>query len=634
MKSLLITIQLVLCSIVLTAQDYNVALIPDSLKKNAHAVKRFEELIVKIKSPSKAVVRHKWAITILNEDGDRYSGYVNSYSKLFSINDIDGNLYDAAGKKLKSVKKKDISDLSYDDQMSLMTDDRLKVHNFYFRSYPYTVEYEDEVEFDGLFFLPSWKPVQREKISVQNSRFVVESPTDYKFRYKQLNFSQQPQLSNSSKYVTHTWALQNMPAYTSEAYQPEWDEICPSVFLGATDFEFGGYKGNMETWKSLGAYMNSLYQGRNSLPESIIADVHKLTDHLTDPLAKVKVLYDYLQKNTRYISIQLGIGGWQPFDASFVANKRYGDCKALSNYMVSLLKEAGISANNVIINSGDGAKGLWEDFPAPNFNHVIMCVPMANDTLWLECTSQTKSAGFMGSSTGNRKALFLSEDGGHVVTTPSYFAEDNQQLRKVDATIDNEGNLIADVKTHFTGEQQETPHALIHYFNNEQREKYLNERINLPTYKVLASDYKEQKGKLPSVNEYLKISAPSYATITGKRLFIQPNLFNKLGAKLSADKPRKFDIQFTLSYRDVDTVHINVPAGYTVEALPKETILQSKWGKYSISFAVNNNAIDMVRTSERYAGTFPAKDYPDLVKYMEEIYKADRSKIVLVKKDH
>ena len=102
-----------------------------------------------IKSPSKAVVRHKYAITILNEEGARFSPYTSFYSKFRTINNIDGKVFDAAGKEVRSVKKKDISDMSYDDEMSLISDARFKRHSFNYPTYPYTVEYEDEEEYEG-----------------------------------------------------------------------------------------------------------------------------------------------------------------------------------------------------------------------------------------------------------------------------------------------------------------------------------------------------------------------------------------------------------------------------------------------------------------------------------------------------
>src|SRR4051812_23152768 len=131
MKNLL-SVLIIFLPLIVSAQNYNVSLIPDSLLKNANAVKRFEELRVIIKSPSRAVVKHKWAITILNEEAEDFASYTGSYSKMVALNSIDGALYDAAGKQLKSVKKKDISDVAYDDQMSLANDDRLKRHNFYY----------------------------------------------------------------------------------------------------------------------------------------------------------------------------------------------------------------------------------------------------------------------------------------------------------------------------------------------------------------------------------------------------------------------------------------------------------------------------------------------------------------------
>ena len=251
---------------VVCAQDYNVLLIPDSLTKKTNAVKRFEELRVVIKSVDKAVIYHKYAITILNEDGDEYAGYINSYDKLEDLSDISGNLYDAFGKKLKSVKKKDISDVSYDDQMSLITDDRIKKHNFFYRHYPYTVEYEDQQELTGIFFLPHWQPVRDENFSVQQSRFIVETPADYNLRFKQFNYSTQPATVKNSSGNSDTWEIKNIKALHGEILQPALNEITPSVYIAPTSFSISGYNGTMDSWLNLGKFILSLYNGRDALP--------------------------------------------------------------------------------------------------------------------------------------------------------------------------------------------------------------------------------------------------------------------------------------------------------------------------------------------------------------------------------
>ncbi len=614
-------------------QNYAANLIPDSLKVNAEAVKRFEEVYVIIKSPSVAVVKEKCAYTILNEDGARHATYNGHYSKLIKLNDVQGKLYDATGKLLKIVRKRDISDFATDDDMSLMTDDRVKQHNFYFSNYPYTVEYESETQYDGTFFLPRWLPVEAPRMSVQESNFIIETPGDYQLRYKHLNIGLPVTGIIRDGVKSLGWQLKNKVAMLSEPYQPQWRDVTPFVMLAPSQFTFGGYQGNMSSWKDLGSFMHSLYIGRDQLPPAIKQDVQKLTSNLTGTYERIDALYRYLQDNTRYISIQLGIGGWQPFDANFVASKKYGDCKALSNYMVSLLKEAGVKAYPVIIRSGEGERGLWDDFPAPFFNHVVMCVPLEKDTLWLECTNQTIATGYMGSSTCNRKALMVTENGGYVVSTPTYGMNENLQSRKIKASIDAEGNLLADVHTRFTGIQQETPHALIHQLNQEQREKYLNTRINLPTYKIEKFEYKEFRNRIPAVDEYLTISSPSYASVSGKRMFIVPNIFNKSSVKLENEKPRTFPIEFELPYRDVDSVFITVPAGYQPESVPKNVNLSSKFGNYSITYIVQPGKVTCVRLKESMHSNFPPEDYPLFVSFHNDIFKADRQRVVLLKQE-
>ncbi|MFX4658457.1 DUF3857 domain-containing protein, partial [Acinetobacter baumannii] len=91
---------------------------------------------------------------------------------------------------IRSVKKKDIEDVSVSDGFSLALDSRTKSHHFHHSQYPYTVEYEDEEEIEHTFFMPTWHPVDDEDIAVQQSSFYVEVPLDFELRYRQINWLQ------------------------------------------------------------------------------------------------------------------------------------------------------------------------------------------------------------------------------------------------------------------------------------------------------------------------------------------------------------------------------------------------------------------------------------------------------------
>jgi Domain of Unknown Function with PDB structure (DUF3857)/Transglutaminase-like superfamily len=614
-----------------SAQSYSVALIPDSLKKDARAVMREDEYVLEIKSPEKAIAKEHHVFTILNENADNIGGYSSWYDKFTSINWIDGVLYDANGKEVKHVKKKDMEDRSYVSQENLADDVRYKVHNFYCRVYPYSVDYSEEDEMNGILHFDEWAPLYSSGISTQHSKYVIIAPANYEVRYKPVNCHFEPVVTSSGDKKTYTWEVSNLPARHTEFAGPSWVEIAPHVLFAPSDFEAEGYKGNMSSWENFGKFINQLRAGRDVLPDDVRRKVHELTDHLTDTRQKVYVLYDYLQKNTRYISIQLGIGGWQPFPAGYVATKRYGDCKALSNFMVALLKEAGINGKYVVIYGGRDEPELVDDFPSLQGNHIVSCVPMGKDTIWLECTSQTVSPNFMGSFTGNREAILIDDDGGHIVRTPSYSAKDNTRCRVVNASIGDDGTLDANVNTRYSGCREEMPSAVMNELSGEERQKYLNDLFNLPTYSVDKSSYEEQKGTIPVVREYLHVLSPNYASVSGKRLFVNPDLFDRSSYRLPADSVRYYDFVDKQAFTDVDSVTLNIPSGYQPESVPADVAIDSRFGKYSASVKVTADKIVYYRRYEEAIGHFPPADYPDLVKFYERLYKADHNRIVLVK---
>lgn len=633
-RGLLCVILLQLVTAVFASEDnkYAVSNIDPSLMKGAAAIKRYELVRFEIKNAGSAVYYYKTATTIFNENGDEHAGWSEGYDKFSSIRFVEGALFDAQGKKIKSLKNSEVSDRSATSEGSLAEDNRVKTHNFYYKAYPYTVEYEVEIKQDQLLFIPTWMPVERDpEYAVENSIFEVVCPPDYKIRYKAYRYDKEPVITNGKQTVYH-WEVKNLPVVKMEYASPEWQKITPTVIVGATDFEIDGHKGNMSNWNEFGKFVYTLKQNRDALPPAVKSKVHELTDNVADVKTKIALLYNYMQQNTRYVSIQLGIGGWQPFDATSVAEKKYGDCKALTNYMYSLLKEAGIKSVYTLVKAGENKRYIHDEFPAQQFNHVILSVPLKSDTMWLECTSQTVAPGYLGGFTGNRFALMVDEDGGHLVRTPAYTFADNLQIRKINATVDESGKLNANIQTEYTGMQQDDLFGMINNYSKKEQLEFLKKEIDLPTYDITSFDYKTIKSKIPAIDEKLNIVADNYAQVSGKRLFIEPNLLNKSTLKLR-DEERLQDIDLVYEFRDLDTVEIAIPTGFVPEAMPQPVSFTNKFAQYKINYKLEGDKVLMTRLFERKAGRFPAGDYKELVKMYGDMYKADRGKIVLVKKE-
>ncbi|MFL5810040.1 MAG: DUF3857 domain-containing protein [Flavisolibacter sp.] len=636
MRTILLLLILLTANLLSYAGDirYPVSSIPEKLLKNAHVVKRMEDFQFRINGTGETVLYHKYALTVLDEKGDGYANLVEYYDKLQQVRSIEGSLYNALGLPIRKLKSKEIEDLSAVDDNNLMDDSRRKVHSFYYRVYPYTVEYEVETKFSNTLFFPSWVPQEGEYFSVEQSSYTITCPADYQVRYRSFNYQGEPVVTTDKDKKIMRWEVKNLPGFAMPFACPSWREITTTVYLAPTEFEIQGFKGNMNSWKELGKFQYALNAERDQLPEKWIQTAKQLVSNITDEREKVETLYRYLQKNTRYISIQLGLGGWQPFEASFVAQKGYGDCKALTNYMYSLLKAVGIKAHYTLVYAGEGAQNhLIEDFPSRQFNHAILCVPLQKDTMWLECTSQDAPAGYMGEFTGNRKALLITDQGGVLVSTPKYTLKDNILDRHIAAKLDLDGILNMKVQTRYGGTQQDDLSMMINQLSKDKVQKILQQGLELSTYNVNEFKYEETKSVLPELHEELDITVNGYATISGKRIFIVPDILNRSGRKIDTVQERTVDLVFNSEWRDEDNYDIEIPEGYQLEAAPQNISLKSQFGTYSSSAKIEGNKIIYHRVREQFAGRFPASTQKELAKFYNDIYKADRSRIVLVKKE-
>ncbi|RYY55047.1 MAG: DUF3857 domain-containing protein, partial [Chitinophagaceae bacterium] len=318
----------------------------------ANAIVQEDRTTVTIRDLDKVVVDHYFRITVFNEAGAEHANVAEYYDRLVRPAEIDGTLFDAAGRKIRSVKKSEIHDQPVFSQGTFVSDDRVRYHDFNHRSYPYTVEYTVHNEMRNSFFLTPWMPVPGAGVEVVSSQFTVQVPAGYNLRYKLTGNMVAPVMNESGKTKTYQWQLTSFPATAREYASPAWQLVTPGVLIAPSEFQLEGYKGKMQDWKQLGRFFTELNKGRDQLPPAVKAEVLQMKTAASSRQELIENLYRYLQRNTRYVGVQLGIGGWRPFPAEYVAANGYGDCKALSNYMVALLKEAGIPSLYSLVRAG------------------------------------------------------------------------------------------------------------------------------------------------------------------------------------------------------------------------------------------------------------------------------------------
>lgn len=626
----LLLIKLVTIGVVM-ADEYPSFTIPKNLLKYANSVIRKQETILEIHSERKVTIKEHFVLTVLNEAGSRYAFWTETHDKMSSIDRIEGNLYNAMGQKIRSLKKNEISDMPVQGDGQMIMDGRRKYHSFEHREYPYTVEYISVVTNTQTMFLPGWSPMRGRGMAVENSSFVIVSDPDYTYRSKLFNMPDKPIKTSTDKKKTEKWEVGQLNAVPSEYGAPPLHEVAPYISLGATSFQLGSYKGDMSSWKEYGNFIKTLIDGQDELPEEEKQKILAIAATCKTDREKVEKLYRFMQSKTHYVGIQLGVGGWVPFPAKYVATKGYGDCKALSNYMVSILKAAGIKSYYALIRAGEDERDIAIDFPSSYFNHVVCAVPMQKDTVWLECVSQTQAPGYMGSFSGNRHALLITENGGVLAKTPSYSQKENQYHSSIAATLTPDGQLSIKAANRYKAMMGDQLHYFVHAYSAEEKLKTLQRMLDLPQYKIEKFDYRETDGMIPEITETLDITADRYAQFTGKRLFLVPNLLNKWEHKLAVDTNRLYDIILTEEKIEVDSIQITVPEGYKIERDIKLEPLSTPFGKYEVSTTMQGNKLLYIRKLELIKGKFPAKSYNDLLVFYEKLYNTDRAKLVFVK---
>ena len=604
-------------------------LIPDTLKTDANAVIRNLECTLTVNSGSSASYSIKKVVTIFNQTGDRHGIFFAFYDDLRKASGISIKIYDVFGKLIEKVRASDIKDYSAGAGFSLYEDDRIKVYEPVINSYPYTVVSEVTYNYNGFLQFPRWQPQSAPDLSVSQASFCIQMHWDHKVRWLQRNISLDPEIIKNHTTEKVTWVVNTIPAFKRDAFQPPLEEITPNVIVAPAEFSYDGYKGNLSNWQGYGKWINVLLMKRDELPEETILKMNSMVAETDDTIEKIQLIYDYVQQQTRYVSIQYGIGGFQPFKAKVVDEVGYGDCKALTNYTRALLRSVGIESVYTLVCAGRNADEIITDFASQQFNHVILHVPLTTDTIWLECTSQHIPFGYLGKFTSDRTALAITGDGAELIKTKSYENFPGVTSCRGNIEIDVKGNGNATIDVSYTGLNYDEISNFIHD-DKESQKKWLYENFYISNASIEEFSVVNKPDMIPSATISMSLILNKYAGKSGKRLFIPLNKIDAILETPPSNDERKFDIYIRNKYIESDTIEFTIPDGYTVEHLPSEVELDSRFGYYSSSTYVDGRQVIYLRHLKVNKGVYPAEAYEELYQFYKSIVKSDKAKLVLI----
>ena len=578
--------------------------------------------------PTHAIQHFRKVTTILTEQGAPLASFVCSCSKNDKLTRFKGLVTDATGRVIRKLKESELQKTEYSQYLAI--DDYKMFLDYTPPVYPVTISYEWTIEsHDNLLEFPRFCPQSDYDITVKKASYRLKVPKDMNVRYALQQLDTQVAVSDMSAY-TQLFAVDvsDMPMLRYEPYGRPFRERMPMICFAPTDFVYYGTKGSLATWNDYGQWEYSLINGLDALPENVCQELHQLTDPLPTARQKVEALYKRLEKTTRYVAILLGIGGQKPAPAASVCKSGYGDCKGLSNYMRAMLKAVGIDSHYTTI-STTNRRFLPGFASVGQMNHVILQVPLANDTLWLECTNPQLPMGYVHDDIAGHDAIEISKQGGRLVRLPVYADSANAMHSTIDIRMTADGSAAISVHQQTTNQQYEDQRPLLR-MDAKDRLRVFQRMVHVPQADISNLQVSES-GSGPQMTLEAEVKSNSYATRTGQRLFVPVCPVHQGYSVPAATANRTEDIWFYSGYLDEDDITLTIPDGYSIEASPKDVILEQPFATFSFTLKLKGNTLHIKNRLLRKSGRYDKSLYPQLQEFYRTISKTYNQKIVLKK---
>jgi hypothetical protein len=472
------------------------------------------------------------------------------------------------------------------------------------------------------------------------SQYTIKASKGIELSYRLLNDRDNRitfQKTEKGGFVYYQWTAKDLPALDFESNAPSLTYFAPYVECHVRSYTTK--KGTVRVLSDLGdlhrwysAFTKNLESSASPELEAVVKDIKAKSNTEMDI---VKGVFYWVQDNIKYIAFEQGMRGLIPHPASYVCEKRYGDCKDMANLIVSMLHMAGV---NNAYRTWIGTRSLpfrYSEFPTPIVdNHMIATyVSPAGEYIFLDGTGNYTKVGLPSSMIQGKEAFIsIGPDKYEVKVVPEISADQNRMLDSVKIKLDA-GKLLGTGRLRFDGYAKVFNGYDVDRVNADDVRKEVfayttkgSNKFDLRKYEIIDLEDRDK----PTIINY-DFTVGDYIQSVGDEIYVNLNLTK---SRRNKQLPLTRIAPFERDYKGVheEVVEFEVPENYTVEYLPKNAAYSSEPFSFAVSYTMQPGKIiyrRQIRLDDFFLEPGQFKDWNDANKAAAE---ADKETIVLKKK--
>jgi Domain of Unknown Function with PDB structure (DUF3857)/Transglutaminase-like superfamily len=460
-------------------------------------------------------------------------------------------------------------------------------------------------------------------VPTRRSRYVLDLPAGYEPRLRETNLTFRPRVAERGGRKVYTWAMNDVPKVEPEPFMAvDSNRVYMSIDAG----------GRTE-WADVARWYTALAADRYVLTPEIetrLAEVVKDARTRDDSL---RAVHRWVAQDFRYVSLSLGIGGYQPRPPAEVFRTQYGDCKDKATLFIALARRMGVNAHPVLLNSyGSTERG----FPSIGaFNHMIAAVenPGGGYT-YLDLTADLIPYGEISPGYQGGFGLVVHPDGrGEEITFPLNDVAANRMESSVVGELATDGTFAGVFTTASTGSLQYRLRGAFSSTITPRDRQEITRSMAQGLFEGAKGDSLEifnGRDLRAEPRTRLWISGGRAARASGGTLILSLPFGNgsmeEAIAELEArPEPRRFDIDASSVIGPVETVsefRVTLPEGYRAR-LPENVVAEGIFGRYTAEYAQEGRELRVVRRMRGRRGNEPAARLPELMTFFRDMSKDD-----------